>query len=582
MSDVVIHLAQVENTVVPWRRSLRAVAAVAGVFCLVVLAILLVTLVEDRRGDPLELRVIERLKAQLVDLPADDVLKERLRQADLSIRRAHFMRMAFVRHGAYLLLGGVLLSVGCARVASGLKQAHYLPDATIPRDHGWAATIRRGRAGMVGAAALLAGTALAFTLLPATLPAPIAAPIEAAGPALPATNAAASADDWPRFRGPAGNGVAVGNEFPTMWDAAAGKNILWSSAVPLAGNSSPVVCAGRVYLTGGSESRREVYCFDADSGELKWTTAVPGPAPAMQKDVAEAAGYASPTATADGKHVVAIFPTGELLCLKTDGTRLWNKSLGVPDNQYGHAASPIIWKGLVIVPLDQSIVPTAGKSVLLALDLETGKQVWQVKRNVPESWTTPAILERAGTTQLITAANPWVISYNPATGEEIWRAKCLTGEVTPSPAVAGDVVFAGVDGADLVAIKPDGKGDVSKSHVLWKASDGLPDIVSPVAGGGLVFLAMTDGNVTCVDAGTGKTVWQETVDAQFHGSPALAGEKLYLTDRKGTTHVLQAGRKYHELAANPVGEGVETSPALAGGRIYIRGEKHLFCIGARR
>ena len=257
-------------------------------------------------------------------------------------------------------------------------------------------------------------------------------------------------------------GISAYTNVPETWDAKSGKGIVWKTPVPLPGNNSPVVWGKRVFLSGADQRRREVYCFDADSGKLLWQQAVPGTpqSTAQPPKVNDDTGYAASTTATDGRRVFAIFANGDLAAFDFSGKLAWSKSLGLPENSYGHASSLATYKNLLLVQFDQGS-SRAPKSKLLAFDSATGKIVWQVARPVPNSWSTPIVIRHADRDQVITAADPWVIAYNPADGAEIWRAKCLKTDIGPSPVFADGQVFVANDNCVLSAIRADGHGDVT-------------------------------------------------------------------------------------------------------------------------
>jgi len=292
-------------------------------------------------------------------------------------------------------------------------------------------------------------------------------------------------------------------------------------------------------------------------------------------EVSDMAGYAASTPVTDGQHVCAIFPNGFVVCLDRNGKRLWSRSLGLPDNTYGHASSLVGLDGRVIVQCDQG-TEDDGRSYITALDIRSGRPVWRQRRETAGSWATPLAI---GHRELVTCAQPWVISYDPATGREPWRAACISGEVAPSPIYAGGLVFTVSDRSSLTAIRPGGSGDVTTSHVVWTATSGLPDTCSPVSDGKLVFLLTSTGLLTCLQAADGAPVWEKQIDAEFRASPSLAGDKLYLVAQSGETFVVAVDRQFRLCGRSPLGEPVSASPAFAPHRIYLRGERNLFCIG---
>jgi outer membrane protein assembly factor BamB len=199
---------------------------------------------------------------------------------------------------------------------------------------------------------------------------------------------------------------------------------------------------------------------------------------------------------------------------------------------------------------------------------------------VPNSWASPILIETPSGTQLIACGNPWVIAYDPASGREIWQANCLGGDVAPSPVYGSGVVYAVNAGAALAAIRVDGTGDVTATHVLWTAQDDLPDICSPLYAEGLVFLLTTPGLLTCYDGANGQKLWERDLGMSFKASPSLVGRDIYLLSEEGTRLVVEAGRTFAEKRRTTLGEPCRASPAFLDGRILIRAQPHLWCIGS--
>jgi outer membrane protein assembly factor BamB len=398
-----------------------------------------------------------------------------------------------------------------------------------------------------------------------------AAPTEAAG-----------GGDWPGFRGPGGLGVSACASAPVSWNAETGEGVLWKAPIPRKGASSPVVAGGRVFLTGADEKVREVYCFSTETGGLLWRRAVKAVSAAAQAKPWDDKGYAASTAATDGERVCAVFASGDIACFDLDGKGLWKRSLAPLANGYGHASSPVICKGVVVVLLDQqNAADGSPRSKILGLDVKTGKTLWETPRPVRDSWSSPISIEVAGGAQLVTCSEPWVIAYDPATGGEIWRAKCLSGDIVPSPAFAGGLVFVAMETGNATAIRPEGRGDVTETHIAWKGEGDLPSVPSPVASGKLLFLVSSAGTISCRNAETGKELWSADLEISVLASPLVAGDRVYVIGDEGKGVVVAASPEHKELARNDLGECVQATPAFAGGRIYVRGEKHLFCIGAK-
>ncbi len=386
------------------------------------------------------------------------------------------------------------------------------------------------------------------------------------------------AANWPVFRGPASGDASGG--FPAKWNGASGEGIVWKSQVSLPGWNSPVVWQSRVFLTGADKKSRAIFCFNGDNGKLLWKESVQPLVKGNAPDVFDDTGYAASTAATDGKRVFAIFPNGDIFAYSFEGKRLWGRNLGVPDIQYGYASSLATFRSLLIVQYDQGSEGD-GKSAMLALQAATGKIVWMTKRPVGGSWASPVVVRSGDSGIVLTNANPWAIGYDALLGRELWRANVMSGDVAPSPTHAGGMSYVCNNGAVLAAIKAGGSGDITKTHVSWQASDGLPDITSPATDGNLLFLISTEGMATCYDARDGKKVWEHSFDVPFKSSPVIADGRVYLLDGDGVTHIIDAKPTFREDGKSSIGEKTNATPAFVGGRIYIRGEKHLFCIGAK-
>ena len=264
-----------------------------------------------------------------------------------------------------------------------------------------------------------------------------------------------------------------------------------------------------------------------------------------------------------------------------EGNLAWSLSLGIPENLYGHAASLAICNSTLLVPMDQATLKE-GKSKLLAFDMASGKKLWQQNRSVPNSWTTPIVIHHADRDQVITVADPWVIAYDVRDGVELWRAKCCEGDVAPSPVFAAGVVYAvGNNQKGMFALRADGKGDVTDTHVLWNGDENMPDLCSPLATEDFVFVLDSGGIVTAYDARKGGMLWErELGNVKFKASPSMVGKRLYIISVEGQCLIFEPDRKEcKKVGEAALGEPCVTSPAFQDGRIYLRGEKHLFCIG---
>lgn len=515
------------------------------------------------------------LRADSRTQPENEQLLAQIRELDLQIRRQRFRSLDRSRMGGYLLLGGVVIALISLKVMSELKRELPAPrggadkaeeqirKAALAR---WAVT-----AGMV-----LLGLGSVFLALRPKIDFPAAG---AAGTSLMSAEDANKA--WPSFRGPGGSGISTHVNVPADWDGGTGKGILWKSKVPLPGHNSPVVWGDRVFLSGGDPNGLQVYCFDAASGALLWTGDVTRVA--MKEDEEpfepmEDTGFCASTVATDGRHVCAIFATGDVGCFDFNGRKIWEKSLGMPDSSYGYASSLAMYRNLLLIQYDQGGIED-GLSALIALDGFSGQVAWQTKRPVGNSWSSPIVAAIGEQVQVITCADPWVIAYEPAKGTELWRAECLAGDIAPSPIYSNGLVFAIEPYSKMVAIRADGRGDVTKTNVAWTMEDGGPDICSPLSNGELVFLLATEGLLSCHKVSDGTKLWEHDFLEYFQASPSLVGDKVYLLNEKGVMFIVQAGPQYKELAKCALGEECRASPAFADGRIFIRGVQNLYCIG---
>jgi len=406
-----------------------------------------------------------------------------------------------------------------------------------------------------------------------------------ASPVLQATNAKtdvvndlASSECWPSFRGPGANGHAAHANPPLSWSAKEAKNILWKTQAPKHGMSSPVVWANQLFLTGADALSRQIYCFDTDSGKLLWTHDVkniPGSPPDGQlPGVLEETGFAAPTVTTNGRHVAAIFATGELVCVNLQGERVWAKYLGIPNNAYGHASSLIHHRHLLFVQYDQK-----ENSQLLAFDLASGRPAWQVKRSAI-SWSSPILVDNQGRMELILTNGEAVDSYDPQSGRHLWQLACLAGEVAPSAAYCNGIVFVANEGAVATAI--DIRNHDSKPKILWQWDETLPDAASPLANEQYLILPTAFGVVSCLNAKTGKLLWEHEFDDGFYSSPVLVNDRVYMIDLEGRMQIFRMDDAFESLGTAEIGEDAYATPAFVGDRIYIRGLMHLFCIAEQK
>jgi len=536
-------------------------------------------------ADPNLTKELRVLKTEIRNNPDDKQLlpkirrlhlqisQDRIRQLDLQIRQVRIRRWDFSQRGSYLLLGSVIVFLTGLKSASTYKKKLPAPQPAPDKRKEQARKATRARWAVTAGLVIFGSTALFLVTRPW---------IDFTAADMQATSYPSMAEikkNWPRFRGPGGLGISAYTNVPANWNGKTGEAILWKSKVPLPGLNSPIVWEDRVFITGADKNTREVYCFDALSGDLLWKRGVTGVPQDKPLEVMEEGGpgYAAPTAVTDGRRVYAIFPTGDVACFNFDGRKVWTKNLGLPDSGYGYATSLAIYRNLLLIQYDQG-GPEDGISKMIALDTFTGRPVWETKRPVPNSWSSPIVAEIGNQHQIITCADPWVIAYEP-NGTEIWRAKCLGGEVAPSPIYAAGRIFVIEPYSTLVAIKPDGRGDVTKTHIDWIIEENTPDTTSPVGNDKFIFLVTTEGLLTCYKTTDGTKVWEKDLLMNFLASPSLVGDRIYMLSEKGIMIIAEISKEYKEVVKCELGEDCFASPAFMDGRIYIRGLENLYCIG---
>ena len=385
----------------------------------------------------------------------------------------------------------------------------------------------------------------------------------------------APAGDWTQFRGPGGTGVSPETNLPVKWSKTEG--LRYKIALPGRGLSNPVIAGGRVYVTacsGYRETRLHVLCFDEATGKKLWERRCTATGNTACNSVTC---MAAPTPTTDGKAVYALFATGDLVAYDRDGAQLWYRSLvgDYPDitNQVGMASSLVLAGGALLVPMEN-----AGDSFVAGIDIATGKNLWRMKRARTINWTTPLVVETGGRPAALFPMPGNISAVDPMTGKVRWSYESGTVSSILSPSF-GDGVLYSPDGGGLKALKPTDDGSPPKE--LWTIpvfGGGYP---SPVYHAGRVY-GLASVNVQCVSAADGKEVWKQRAFGPFSASPVIGDGKLYAVNSKGLTTVVGLGDKPTLLAKNDLDDTILATPAIANGCIYLRSDKFLYCVGAKK
>jgi len=600
----------------PTIQLLNRIAVITGVVAFIICILVIANYIQVKRVDPLNTPAMTSMLERLKNNPGDDALRNEIRELDLLSRKAFFTSQWQIRTGGYILLISVLVIIICMKWIEMITPK-IPPQPEQERDRFWEfRKINQRWIIYTGIFLVLGSLVLAFLtyseigkkLQVQTASADLSAdpvvsnPIvdtsagqvqsgkhltvlsesgsdsasssktNAGNESVPAYPSAREIEGYSlTFRGPGGNGVVSAKNFPVNWNGTAGTNILWKTKVPLPGYNSPIVWKEKVFLSGATTARREVYCFAATSGKILWLTdvsAVPG-TPATAPKVDRETGLAAPTMTTDGQRVYTIFATGDLIALDMEGKIVWSKNLGLPKNHYGHSSSLIMYNNLLIVQWDQS----QGAS-LKAFDGATGELVWDSPRNVKVSWASPILVNTGNRSEVILVADPCVASYDPSTGKELWKLDCIYGEVGPSAAYSNGMVFVTNEYARTVAVKLD-----AQPKIAWETTDYMSDIPSPVANDKYLFLVTSYGVIACYDATTGEEYWIHELENNAYASPVLVDGNVYLMDKTGVMHIFEADKAFSMIGEPSLGEGSVCTPAFSGGKIYIRGDQNLFCIG---
>jgi outer membrane protein assembly factor BamB len=414
----------------------------------------------------------------------------------------------------------------------------------------------------------------------------------------PAKAGPSSQGSWPQFRGPAGNGVAEGAKPPLQWSGT--KNVKWKAAVPGRGRSSPVVLGDRIWLTTAREQgvRRTrvesddvqladrvqlgAVCLARDDGRLLFDRQVfdvekPGPSHWHNS-------WATPTPVVEPGRLYCDFGAYGTVCLDAQtGTLLW-KSCLVVDHQLAPGSSPVLCGDRLIVVRDGR-----DAQFVAALDKQTGKTVWKTNRppidaqigNHKKSFSTPLAITVGGRTQLVIPGPHWFVSYDPESGKEVWRVRHGKGfSIAARPVFGHGMVYmcTGAIRPELLAVRVDGHGDVTDTHIAWRTRGSVPSMSSPILVGELLYCVTDAGIVSCMEATTGKSVWRERLPGSYLASPVCAAERLYFFNRDGLTSVVKLGRAFSLLAENPVDGPLIATPAMIDRTVFLRTDSHLYRI----
>ncbi len=386
------------------------------------------------------------------------------------------------------------------------------------------------------------------------------------------------AQNWPNWRGPNGDGTTMETSFPTKWDSIT--NVVWKSSVPGMGHSSPIIWEDKLLTLSARPDTQEklLLCYDSNNGTLLWQKTVLK-TPFENKHNNNS--YASGTPATDGTLIYLSFLDGNDVIVAAydfNGNQVWLKKPGKFSSPHGYSCSPVLFEDKVFINGNSLKNP-----FFAALRKADGQIVWKISLDNPShSFSTPIFKEMAGKMQMIFLGNKEVASYNPDDGSKYWFVNGPSEDFCSSPVYNEKNGLLLISSAwpkrILFAIKPDGAGDVTHSHVAWQTSQGAYYVPSPVCTDDYLFTTMTSGKVHCIEIATGNILWTEDMGKQY-SSPVLAGGLVYMPNDEGLITLIKPGPTFETIAHNSIGERMYASPALSNGKIYLRGDKHLFCIG---
>ena len=409
--------------------------------------------------------------------------------------------------------------------------------------------------------------------------------------------ATAEAENWPRFRGPTGNGISTETGLPLEWNLT--KGVAWKTPIPGKGWSSPIAWGERIFLTAALQDGRKCHalCLDAASGRILWDTEVMEQVPGHKESRNS---HATPTPCTDGEQVYVVFSDGSVASLDFAGGMLWTNREVSFYSRHGLGASPLMHDGLIIMPYDGSMrVAQAGVypnnteeertgwqiawdiAFIVALDTGTGRRVWTARRDMSKiAHVTPNIVHQGTTVQLISCAGDCIQGFDPKTGALLWNVFSLGEGVTPSPVMGDGLIFtsSGFGAPALRTVRMGGQGDVTATHIAWEQRKGVPMQVSPLYLKPYLYAVTDAGVVTCLQAATGEIVYQGRLGGNYSASPVYADGRIYFLSESGETVVIASGAEFRILARNPLEERCQASMAVSGGRFFIRTDKHLYCI----
>ena len=388
----------------------------------------------------------------------------------------------------------------------------------------------------------------------------------------------ACGENWPGWRGPRGDGTSLETNVPVQWDGT--ENVKWKTPIPGKGHASPIVWGDRVFVVSAMKETTErlLLCLDAGSGAVRWQRMV---LKAPFERVHKLNSHASSTPATDGDRVYVSFLDRDTMYIAAydfEGKLVWEVRPGPFASMHGYCSSPVLWKDKILLSGDHD-----GPAYLVALDRGTGRTLWKTPRpNNTRSYCAPIVRQIDGRNQMILSGNLCVASYDPDTGKQHWIIDGPTEQFVASLVYNGELLFmtCGFPDHFMQAIRPDGQGNVTNTHVVWQKDRDCSYVPSPISVGPYFLLTSDTGIATCLEAQTGESLWRERLGPHFSASPVTANGLVYFLSDKGVMTVIKPGPAFEVVARNELGEATYASPAISKGCLFLRSESHLYCIAA--
>ena len=552
---------------------LKGVSLAAGLFTVLVAITMIFSLIQLKILNPLDSPAVKVIKEQFDRNPENRDLAEQVRAIDLMARKAYFSSRWQVETGSYLLLAGAIVFVVLQRLIAGSEKPPRAlrpdkPDIVLERT-------RNRKYLLISAGSVTLLAIISSFVLRSELPAP-GRELKSSGGEVSSSSAGElpvpHEINYPYFRGEGSRGISAGEDFPVEWNIESGKNVKWKIANPKPGKSSPVIWEDKLFITGAGEGEISLICIDKNNGEVLWTGSgkdFDGASTEEPESDAEA-GMAVPTPAVNKDYVCASFGNGNLVCYDHDGKFKWGMNLGVPQSAYGFSASLLIYNDIVIIQYDSQ-----DKIALIGIGLNDGVKKWETTRTGRPVNSSPVMAFFDGKPQVVINGNPNVSSFDPMTGKELWSLPGVSGDVAASPAVNKSMVYVVSDYFKLLALKPGVSGSAA-----WEDNSFTADVSSPVATDEFLFMTTGNGDAVCYNAQTGDTLWTHIFDNPFYSSPIISDKKVWMLDRTGNMHVVEASDKFKLVSESSFGEHTDATPAFSENKIYIRGVKNLYCLSA--